>query len=85
VGRYSALHVDDAAFAGGADSYADPTVAASSAKEWSIGLNWYPNWYVKLQLDYSRTRFRYGGGGTVTAPLDRPDEQVIFGRVQLAF
>jgi phosphate-selective porin len=60
-------------------------VAASSAKEWSIGLNWYPNWYIKLQLDYSRTKFHWGGGGTVNAPLDRPDEQLIFGRVQLAF
>jgi phosphate-selective porin OprO and OprP len=85
VGRYSALTVDDAAFAGGASSYADPTVSAKSAKEWSVGLNWYINWYVKLQLDYSRTRFQWGGGGTVAAPLDRPDEQLIFGRVQLAF
>lgn len=85
VTRYSALDVDNAAFAGGANSYADPTTAASSAKEWSIGLNWYPNWYVKLQLDYSRTKFKGGGGGTVNAPLDRVDEQLIFGRVQLAF
>jgi len=85
VGRYSALNVDEAAFAGGANSYADPTVSASSAKEWSIGLNWYPNWYVKLQLDYSRTKFHWGGGGTASTPLDRVDEQLIFGRVQLAF
>jgi phosphate-selective porin OprO and OprP len=85
VGRYSALTVDDAAFTGGANSFADPTVAAKSAKEWSVGLNWYLNWYVKLQLDYSRTKFQWGGGGTVAAPLDRPDEQLIFGRVQLAF
>jgi phosphate-selective porin OprO/OprP len=85
VTRYSVLDVDNAAFTGGANSYADPTTAASSAKEWSIGLNWYPNWYVKLQLDYSRTKFKGGGGGTVSAPLDRVDEQLIFGRVQLAF
>jgi phosphate-selective porin OprO/OprP len=85
VGRYSALNVDEAAFAGGANSYADPTVSASSAKEWSVGLNWYANWYVKLQLEYSRTKFHWGGGGTAAAPLDRPDEQLIFGRVQLAF
>jgi phosphate-selective porin OprO and OprP len=84
VGRYSALNVDDAAFAGGANSYADPAVSASSAKEWSVGLNWYANWYVKLQLEYSRTKFHWGAG-TTAAPLDRPDEQLIFGRVQLAF
>jgi hypothetical protein len=43
------------------------------------------NWNVKLQFDYSRTRFDGGGGGTAAAPIDRPDEQLIFGRVQLAF
>jgi phosphate-selective porin OprO and OprP len=85
TGRYSALSVDDAGFAGGADSYADLTSAAGSAREWSVGLNWYLNWNVKLQFDYSRTRFEGGGGGTLAAPIDRPDEQLIFGRVQLAF
>jgi hypothetical protein len=40
---------------------------------------------VKLALDYSHTKFHWGGGGTVSAPLDRVDEQLIFGRVQLAF
>ena len=85
AGRYSELNVDDKAFANGVNSFADPTVSARSAKEWSVGLNWYLNWYVKLQLDYSRTKFQWGGGGTVAAPLDRPDEQLIFGRVQLAF
>ena len=84
VTRYSVLSVDDAAFAGGANSYADPTASARSAKEWSAGLNWYMNTNVKLQLDYSRTKFQ-GGGGTLAAPSDRPDEQLIFGRVQLAF
>jgi phosphate-selective porin OprO and OprP len=85
VGRYSALTIDDAAFEGGTRSFADITTSARSAKEWSAGLNWYLNWNVKLQFDYSRTRFDGGGGGTLAAPIDRPDEQLIFGRVQLAF
>ena len=85
VGRYSVLKIDSAAFDGGSNSYADITTSARSAKEWSAGLNWYLNWNVKLQFDYSRTRFDGGGGGTAAAPIDRPDEQLIFGRVQLAF
>lgn len=83
--RYSELSIDDGAFAGGASSYADPRASAGAAREWSAGLNWYLNWNVKLQLDYSRTRFNGGGGGTLTAPKDRVDEQLIFGRIQLGF
>ncbi|PWT75968.1 MAG: porin [Proteobacteria bacterium] len=83
--RYSELSIDDGAFSGGAASYADKTVSAGAAREWSAGLNWYLNWNVKLQLDYSRTRFDGGGGGTLAAPKDRVDEQLIFGRIQLGF
>ena len=70
---------------GGANSFAAPTASVKSAKTWGAVLNWYLNNNVKLQLDYERTTFEGGGGGTVTAPLDRIDEDVIFGRFQVAF
>ena len=41
--RYSELSLDEDTFAGGDDSFADPTSAAQQARAFAVGLNWYLN------------------------------------------
>ena len=79
--RYHELSIDDAAFAGGADSFADPGASARKAGGYTLGLNWYLNQNVKWVLNYEHTRFDGGGAGG----QDRPDEQAILTRVALGF
>lgn len=81
VARVSELNVDNDTFTGGSSSFADPAVAASDARAWSVGLNWYLNRNLKYVLDYEQTRFEGGAPGGA----DRPTEKVVFGRVQLGF
>jgi hypothetical protein len=50
-----------------------------------VGLNWYLSKNVKIYLDYEKTTFKGGGGGTAAAPLDRQDETVLFERFQISF
>ncbi|MGH8510118.1 MAG: porin, partial [Gammaproteobacteria bacterium] len=83
--RYSDLDLDEDSFAGGANSFADPTTAAEKAVAWAVGFNWYLNQNVKFVVDYEHTLFDGGGGGTAVSPRDREDENVILSRVQLAF
>ena len=83
--RYSELSLDEDTFAGGDDSFADPTTAAEEARAFAVGLNWYLNQNVKLVLDYEQTMFDGGGGGTADAPTDLEDEKVVLGRLQLYF
>ena len=80
VGRVQSLSVDDAAFAGGADSFADPLAAARKADSWGIGFNWYLNENVKWLLDYERTSFKGGA-----ADGDREDEDAYQLRLALGF
>ena len=81
VARVQELRIDEAAFAGGASSFADPSVAPRRAVAYGIGLNWYLDEYVRWMFDYEHTRFDGGGtGGT-----DRPDERAFLTRFQLAF
>jgi phosphate-selective porin OprO/OprP len=81
VAHYTELEVDDAAFAGGADSFADPLAAASKASTIGVGLNWYLNQNVKWSVNYEVTSFEGGAadGG------DRDDEEAILTRVGLGF
>lgn len=81
VGRYQELSIDDAAFAGGADSFADPAVSARQASAWGLGINWYLNENLKWVLNYERTSFDGGGAGGA----DRDDEEVFLTRVALGF
>ncbi|MGH8658967.1 MAG: OprO/OprP family phosphate-selective porin [Gammaproteobacteria bacterium] len=83
--RYSELNLDQDSFAGGSNSFADPTTAAEEAAAWAMGLNWYLNNNVKFVLDYEQTDFEGGGGGTASSPLDREDEKVLLSRIQLYF
>jgi phosphate-selective porin OprO/OprP len=74
VARYAELHVDQAAFDAGFTS----STASREAKQFTIGLNWYPVQFVKYYLDYEHTTFEGGAAA-------RPAEHVIFFRGQLAF
>jgi len=80
VARVQSLSVGDEAFAGGADSFADPLASASQADSWGVGLNWYLNENVKWLLDYERTNFE---GGALTG--DREDEDAIQLRLAVGF
>jgi phosphate-selective porin OprO/OprP len=80
VARVQSLAVDDSAFAGGADSFADPLASARQAESWGVGLNWYQNETVKWLLDYEHTTFEGGA-----ASGDRPDEDVVLLRLAVGF
>ncbi len=77
VGRYGVLDVDDDAF----PLFADPSVSASKAKAWTLGLNWYLTSNLKLVVNYLDTRFE----GGAAAGADREDEKAIFSRLQVSF
>lgn len=79
--RYHQLTVDDDAFAGGLNSFADPAVSARKATGYTLGLNWYLNQNVKWVLNYEHTSFDGGAPGG----RDRPDEQAVLTRVALGF
>jgi phosphate-selective porin OprO/OprP len=81
VARYHELDIDDAAFAGGQNSYADPLASARRASTIGVGLNWYLNQNLKWVINYERTRFEGGAadGG------DRDDEEAILTRVAVGF
>ncbi len=79
--RYSRLVVDDDAF----PIYANPVAVAREAKAWAVGVNWYLNKNVKLNLDYETTAFKGGGGGTAANPSDRENETALLNRFQIVF
>lgn len=78
--RVQQLKVSDDAFAGGADSFADPLAAASQADSYGIGLNWYLNENLKWLLDLEHTTFEGGA-----AAGDRRDEDAYQLRLVVAF
>ncbi len=80
VARYHELDVDDAAFTGGAASFANPLTAISKESAYGVGVNWYPWNTVKLSLNYENTSFV---GGAATG--DRPDEQLLFSRFAINY
>ena len=77
--RYSQLRLDSAAFRLG---FADPKVSASRANSLTLGLNWYLNAALKLQLNYERTNLNRAiafGSGV------RDHEDVFLTQLQVAF
>ena len=82
--RYHQLNVDNAAFVGGANSFADPSKAPSVAKGYSAALNWYLNQNVRWTLEYDQTKFT-GGAGTLANVVDRKDEKDVLLRFAVSF
>jgi len=80
VARYHELDIDDAAFEGGATSFANPLTAVSKATAYGVGVNWYPWNTVKLSLNYEQTEFE---GGAATG--DRADEKALLSRFAVNF
>lgn len=80
VARYHELDIDDAAFVGGADSFANPASSASKASAWGLGVNWYLTQNYKWSLNYDVTSFEGGA-----ASGDRPDEKALFTRFAVGF
>jgi phosphate-selective porin OprO/OprP len=80
VARIQELDVDDDAFTGGANSFANPLTSITKETSYGIGVNWYPWNTVKLSLNYDLTRFE---GGAATG--DRADEQAIFSRFAINY
>jgi phosphate-selective porin OprO/OprP len=80
VARYHEIDIDDAAFVGADDAFADTSMSASGATAWGIGLNWRLNDQYSWSLNYDRTRFNGG-----SASKDRSDEQAVLTRFGVAF
>src|SRR5688572_13539704 len=80
VARYHELDIDDDAFTGGANSFANPASAASKVTAYGVGVNWHPWNTVKLSLNYELSEFE---GGAATG--DRADEQALFSRFAINF
>jgi phosphate-selective porin OprO and OprP len=80
VARYHVLALDDTAFEGGSESFANPLTAPRSARAVGTGINWYLNRNFKTQLDYEVTR--YVGGAQVG---DRPAEHALISQFALIF
>ena len=74
--RYGELDIDDAAF----PFYADPATAATRARAWTLGANWYLTANLKLATNYLHTRFDAATGQAVL-----PDEKAVFSRLQVSF
>ena len=81
VARVAALDIDDAAFAGGANSFANPVGSASKAQAWTLGANWSLTQNFKLLANYEQTGFR----GGAAAGADAPTEKLLFTRFQLQY
>jgi phosphate-selective porin OprO and OprP len=80
VARIQELDVDDDAFVGGANSFANPLTAITKESSYGVGVNWYPWNTVKLSLNYDVTSFE---GGAATG--DRADEQAFFSRFAINY
>lgn len=80
VARFSRLSIDDETFAGGDASFGNPAIAVSAADTWGLGVNWFPIEGLKGSLAYQHTSFDGGWGAG-----DRPDEKVLFVRLQHGF
>ena len=80
VARYAELNLDDAAFEKGLFNSAQ---AIRRAQDYGIGINWYLNRNLKLQLNYNQTHF--SGNNHIGAANHRSDEHILFSRMQIAF
>lgn len=80
VARVQGIDFDNAAFTGGANSFANPATSVSGSIGWGVGLNWYLHNGVKWSINYDQFQF---DGGAVSG--DRPSENALFTRIALSF
>lgn len=80
VARLSRLEIDQDSFVGGALSFANSATGASRMQTQALGINWFPVTGVKASLAIHHSTFRGGASNG-----DRPDEDVIFLRLQHSF
>ena len=80
VARIGEIKLDHAIYDQG---FATRTAQASSATAIGVGVNWFLNRNVKLQLNYDHTTFQ--DGATAALGGDRESEEVIQSRVQFQF
>ncbi len=78
VGRYGQLKLDEGIFD---NSFASLNSSISKEQAWATGLNWYPSKNVRIGINYEQTHFTRGAA----ANEDRPTENIIFTRLQLAY
>src|SRR6266542_594395 len=83
TGRYAVLDVDPDAF----PVFADARTSASSARSWTVGLNWWINKNIRATASFSRATFSGGGGAGTSAPaiVTRQPENVVQTRMQISF
>ena len=79
AGRWSELSVDSSTF-----SVLDKSKSVSKASAFTLGANWFLNKNALLRFDYENVSF-IGGYGTTTHTTNRPTEQILGTRFQLAF
>ncbi len=79
VGRYGQLDVDDDIFENA--GFANLNTAITKETAWATGVNWYPHKNVRVSVDYEQTNFDRGN----TNGNDRPTENAVFTRLQLAY
>jgi phosphate-selective porin OprO/OprP len=79
--RIAQLDIDDDAFTGGANSFANPVGSASKAQAWTLGANWALTQNFKLQFNYEQTEFT----GGAAAGADAPTEKVFISRFQVQY
>ena len=63
------------------DGLIDPSKSVREAFAWGLGVNWYLNRNIKQVVDFEHTTFT----GGAAAGADRPAENAIFIRTQVAF
>lgn len=80
VARIHEVRFDDAAFADGVNSFANPATAVRNARAIGVGLNWYLATHYRVQFNYEQTHFEGGA-----ANGNRPDERVLTTQFMLAF
>ena len=86
--RAGGLEVDKDLFGLG---YAHPSVAATGAFSWGVGINWHLNRNIKISLNYEQTRFDLStvsaSSGFVppTNPLLLQGEKAVLTRAQVSF
>ena len=78
MGRVGELRIDDDVF----PLYA-ATGSARSAFSFGVGLDWYLNRNVKVNLDYEQTHFQ--GGSLAPGSVTAQDERAFLTRVQFGF